>query len=152
MHQLPSSLKGIDMTIYEILRRLKLSPKVWHVLTREDDSDDSDDMDYDYYESKIEEGSPYTRSEMSYIAPSPQGFGTFKAYDADYFREIVPKHMDEYDLKKITWLSERADTLPGDKKGLAAAGLVCGNEPSIWTFYSTAVILAKVPLTGKRTV
>jgi hypothetical protein len=142
------------MTIYEILRRLKLSPKVWHVLTREDDSDDMDDMDYDYpnFESDIEEESPYTRSEMSYIAPSPQGFGTFDAYEACCFRDIVTENMDEYALEKITWLSERADTLPGDKKGLAAAALVCGNEPSIWTFYSTAVILAKVPPAGKRTV
>lgn len=133
------------MTIYEILRHLNMSPYIRPIMHR--DYDNWEEYDCKFFD---EEPPDHIRRkfEMSYVGRRVYPFESLDNDPEARDNKIIEE--SGYELKKITWLSTRAENVGGDNCKVAAAYNQYGNEASVGLLYSSAVILADVPPAVKR--
>ncbi|KAI1062968.1 hypothetical protein LB507_005760 [Fusarium sp. FIESC RH6] len=108
-------LKGMDMAVYQALKRILGDASIAAVF-----------------------GSDYR--DRFYVAKRP--ISPIVDPDYDMEDESAPDLEYWYDLEQVTWLNHRPDRQTS--KELSVAYLTYGNEPGMGTFYSSAVVVAKI--------
>ncbi|KAK5138256.1 hypothetical protein LTR08_003317 [Meristemomyces frigidus] len=138
MNFLPSSLKGADMMFYETAIALGLQCSVQPILCYSMYADDDD---------------------VEYAQPTRQGFATQQGFDEyvhsegcvygndeDYMNVISEWSEENIRMDSVTWLNEKRAELAEP----ALAYAVFGNDPSVKTEYSYAVLLIDIPPSHER--
>lgn len=144
IHRLPSSLKGIDMVVFEVFRSLGLKPQVLPVLKGYDEFEDWDS----YGEAESIEYMPRIGEKLVRVTAKGGSIEDGDClYEEDDPIESIP---GDFQHQKVTWLSQTPKDIKNDKYGLQMAALGYGNCPSLDTFYTAAAIIGTVPIPKKK--
>ncbi|KAF2418794.1 hypothetical protein EJ08DRAFT_599213 [Tothia fuscella] len=151
VHQLPESLKGSDMAVYEIFRALGLATVVRPILDMQIDDDDEYYQRDDYSDNK-DDDSDDDDNDVADERETVQGkdiVGTnLHSFKADYNEEWdqggqkgTVDAWGEHIFRKITWINRLMES----KKDTAMAYLAYGNQAEMGLNYSRAAIIAFKP-------
>ncbi|RSL63556.1 hypothetical protein CEP54_005155 [Fusarium duplospermum] len=143
MDDLHHTLKGIDMVVYQALKRLLGSARVTAVLD-----------DTDYMQNRSEGMMDYSDDEEANydcVSSSLQPVLTCEDYDEEETPD--PGTIADFGQgpafprRGVTWLNYAPNARTATE--LAVAFITYGNQPGIDAYYSSAVILAKANAIGK---
>ncbi|RSM00093.1 hypothetical protein CEP52_009324 [Fusarium oligoseptatum] len=134
MDDLHHMLKGIDMVVYQALKRLLGSACVTAVLD-----------DAEYLQNRAERGfSDDGEANYDCVSASLRPVLTFQEYDENE----EPDPSTAFPRRDVTWLNHAPNSRTATE--FAVAFITYGNEPGIGGYYSTAVILAKADAFGGK--
>ncbi|OCL13928.1 hypothetical protein AOQ84DRAFT_429161 [Glonium stellatum] len=140
VHNLPSSLKGVDMAMYEIFRALGLQVAVRPIL------DTLPDDDYSAEEDEEDDANSLRRSRGDVIGKGLRKFAVTELSTQYHRMDDIYEEWGEFYRDEVVWLSKLRHREP------AVAFLAYGNEASVAAIYSGAALIVKIPPFLKRNV
>ncbi|KAF2825289.1 hypothetical protein CC86DRAFT_41658 [Ophiobolus disseminans] len=134
--ELPGTLKGSDMAVYDVFRALGLRVKVYAILAGDnnDGYEDYEDEDEDEDEGDLRCS---ILGELCGLQVTEEG-----GYDGSTLREITDAWGGQH--VNVTWANEPQHLGPG------LVHLTYGNQAGVDTMYSSAAIIVQIPSAGIR--